>query len=530
MTKLKWFSIGVVATLVAVLLILVPVQVRIDSSGFLSVGVANTNYSALAADITEIKAYAQMETSGCCIHKGNIQLRFDLFLEPDAPGYDIHYVQVVDTESEEYLKGYQGEVDKETGEPLDWDEYNKWWNSLPLVWRNNPFHCVFIFVDATTTDEYIKQKIDAILEQAYKYWILNIYDMQGAYKVLPLDGLVDEQVLSAKSEQETKLDDLVNRASEFESNGSTQIVLNMGSAGIVSANPDTIDIGAAAIDRAGNSPLCYSGTPHTWVEQSNPADGDGEITSFEIWLTFKTDTIDVWLGTFSASGNVLTCRDSESVGDIAYGSQQTGSGLSITVQSGDYFGASDKIDDSISSYIDRDSSGGTGVWYNAAEYIDPSDSATFISIGSWAISLYGEGETAGCTEDITNSPSSWSVNSGSPVDANSNYSTGLTFFTVTNNSGGAVDIAISGTDMTGGGYTWALSDTATPGDMTYGLYAGLSGGDYTTIVKKNSPFNNLVTGLADSGTQDWGLKIYTPTVYSDGNAKSGTVTVTATCA
>jgi hypothetical protein len=135
----------------------------------------------------------------------------------------------------------------------------------------------------------------------------------------------------------------------------------------------------------------------------------------------------------------------------------------------------------------------------------------------------------GCTEDITNTPSAWSVNSGSPVETSSEYTTGLTHFTVTNNSGGAVDITISGTDMAGGGYTWTLSDTATAGDMTFGLKAGLSGGDYTIIVKKNSPFNALVSGLADEGTQDWGLKLYTPTLYDDGYTKTGTVTITATC-
>jgi hypothetical protein len=80
-----------------------------------------------------------------------------------------------------------------------------------------------------------------------------------------------------------------------------------------------------------------------------------------------------------------------------------------------------------------------------------------------------------------------------------------------------------------GGTTWTLSDTATPGEDIYGLYAGLYGGSYNIIVKKNSPFNYLVEGLADSASQEWGLKIYTPTVYSDGAPKMGTVTLTATC-
>lgn len=75
---------------------------------------------------------------------------------------------------------------------------------------------------------------------------------------------------------------------------------------------------------------------------------------------------------------------------------------------------------------------------------------------------------------------------------------------------------------------WALSDTATPGADTYGLKAGLNGGDYTTTVKGNSPYNNLCSNLSVDATQGWGLKLYTPTSFSDNNEKTGTVTLTAT--
>jgi len=78
-----------------------------------------------------------------------------------------------------------------------------------------------------------------------------------------------------------------------------------------------------------------------------------------------------------------------------------------------------------------------------------------------------------------------------------------------------------------GGVTWTLSDTATPASNVYGLKAGLDGGSYNIIVKKNSPFNDLVTSLADSGTQDWGLQLLAPTAFSDGALKTGTVTLTA---
>jgi hypothetical protein len=104
--------------------------------------------------------------------------------------------------------------------------------------------------------------------------------------------------------------------------------------------------------------------------------------------------------------------------------------------------------------------------------------------------------------------------------------TGLDHFTITNLSGFAIDVTISGTDMLGG-TTWTLDDNATPGLNTYGLKAGLDGGDYTIKVKKTAPYNVLKAALGAGATQKWGLKMYAPTGMTDPTAKSGTVTVTA---
>jgi len=103
----------------------------------------------------------------------------------------------------------------------------------------------------------------------------------------------------------------------------------------------------------------------------------------------------------------------------------------------------------------------------------------------------------------------------------------LGFSFLTNNSSYAIDVTISATDMTGG-ITWTLSDTATPGADTYGLRAGLEGGSYNVVVRKNGPYNTLVSSLAGSGgTQNWGLQLLVPTSFSDGAVKSGTITLTA---
>jgi hypothetical protein len=50
--------------------------------------------------------------------------------------------------------------------------------------------------------------------------------------------------------------------------------------------------------------------------------------------------------------------------------------------------------------------------------------------------------------------------------------TGLDYFTITNNSGFAVDVTISGTDMIGGN-SWVLADDGIVGEMIYALKAGL---------------------------------------------------------
>ena len=134
----------------------------------------------------------------------------------------------------------------------------------------------------------------------------------------------------------------------------------------------------------------------------------------------------------------------------------------------------------------------------------------------------------GCSPSISLNSYAWSVNNGDDINASSNYSTGLTEFTITNNSGGAVDISISAANMTGG-LQWTLDDNGSPGDMIYGMFAGLEGEDYHTIVKLNTPYNTFVSGLADSGTQNFGLRMRTPTNFDDGEDKTCNVTLTVVC-
>ena len=114
------------------------------------------------------------------------------------------------------------------------------------------------------------------------------------------------------------------------------------------------------------------------------------------------------------------------------------------------------------------------------------------------------------------------------IEASGTYESGLDHFTITNTSSSTLNITIHGTDMTGGGASWTLSDTASPGADTFGLKAGLEGGSYNIVVKKNATYNMLVSGLSAGNTQKWGLQLLAPTSFTDYIQKSGTIVLTAT--
>lgn len=103
--------------------------------------------------------------------------------------------------------------------------------------------------------------------------------------------------------------------------------------------------------------------------------------------------------------------------------------------------------------------------------------------------------------------------------------TTLTYFTVINNGSSNVTITIGGTDMTGD-FPWTLDNDAIPGEDIYGLMAGLAGTSYNIIVRRDPTYNTLVSNLAASANQSWGLKLYAPTEFSGGGQVSGNVTLT----
>lgn len=89
---------------------------------------------------------------------------------------------------------------------------------------------------------------------------------------------------------------------------------------------------------------------------------------------------------------------------------------------------------------------------------------------------------------------------------------GLSWGQVENDGGAeAVDISIRGYDMTGGAVTWTLSDDGNAGSGIIGMNAGLEGGSYNIVIKKNASYNLLVDELATDATQNFGLQLKAPT-------------------
>jgi hypothetical protein len=144
-----------------------------------------------------------------------------------------------------------------------------------------------------------------------------------------------------------------------------------------------IDVGSAAIDRDS-----YWEEMRTLVSQTNPANDTGVLNVGEVWANENLTGFEV--ATFYVvSGNNLSTRDNDLIGNIAAGSKQTFT-VSLNVNSGDYLGAYAAL-----GHIDRASTGGTGTWYiNDSDKI-PCTNQAFSTIANYILSLYATGTTSG---------------------------------------------------------------------------------------------------------------------------------------
>jgi len=145
-----------------------------------------------------------------------------------------------------------------------------------------------------------------------------------------------------------------------------------------------IDIGNAATDRASTAP-----ENNTWVDNINPANASGTITSVEFYFTGAVTN--VLVATFYRPDpdnfpNNLSTRDTEAIGNLAGGYHQLEVNLDVT--EGDYIGIYFS-----SSSLEKDNvSADDKAWYKSLDNI-PCTNTTFSLDTYNKISLYGTGTT-----------------------------------------------------------------------------------------------------------------------------------------
>lgn len=157
---------------------------------------------------------------------------------------------------------------------------------------------------------------------------------------------------------------------------------------------------------------------------------------------------------------------------------------------------------------------------------------TFASNATWVLSAASFAPAAD-SYDISNTPST--ENLGIVVVNTTYYAYGSApsnpveddecTFTVTNNGAGAIDLDMKIADFTGG-VGWNID--ATPEANEVKLTAYYSGQDPASGLVLTNSDQEFYDGLAGSATKKWDFALLTGTSFTDGVAKSGTLTITAT--
>jgi hypothetical protein len=326
----------------------------------------------------------RFEPSGTHVDtKGNLKIRLDFYPTPESKSYAIQHVEVVDEKSEEYLKGYPGELDKE-GNPVDQKAYDEWYAKLPKVWVTNPALCHFLTVKPDIT----KAELDAIVKSLFTGDVTATIDdasiqANSAHLLSPYMRDKSSTTLTkvAPTEDKISLVDAVNaRLAGFSIGGTVG-----GKSEPI--QPQSIAVGPGATDRAG----ALQGDSYCLVDRNTTANGTGTLDTFEMWsngTTYNTEMATFYV----VSGNNLTTRGNANIGTVTTGSKQTFTGLSVSVSTGDYLGVY-WTGTGGTKGIEKDS-GGSGIWRLFSDAI-PCTNTTFGTYTNCTTSLYATGTEAG---------------------------------------------------------------------------------------------------------------------------------------
>lgn len=327
-------------------------------------------------------AYAVVNKSGCGVHKGNCQIRLDFYLESEAPRYNERYLYLVDVTSVKYLTGYLGKVDEE-GNPINQEDYDNWWESLPRVWENTPFHSHFVYLSADFTQEDIKREIETHLANFYTAFQAEWDKVDGGMRhgwttetrITPTDYSKTESAISYQA-RVTECQAAIDSLAEFVYKPEGEIEGKEFPA-------TEIDMGSAAINRATDI-----GDSYTYIDKANAANDTGTIDTFETWARSTMDGTNK-VGTFHGAGTDYTNRDGEVIGEVTAGAKRTFTGLDIDVSTGDFAGIYFSAGE-----IEADTTGGSDIYRVAGDQFGTGQQ-TYVQRASDAMSLYGTGETVG---------------------------------------------------------------------------------------------------------------------------------------
>ncbi len=316
-------------------------------------------------------------SSGTHVHKDALKVRLDLYPSETDKSYSQNYIYVpVIPET-----GYPGKVDKE-GNPINQEDYKKWLDSLPHIWKLNPCLSVFVKVDENITKELLTQYIGDI----YKPDVLATLDnaLVASTKEQPH---LSAHLISPYMRNKITLSKAKTQSFDSQSKAYIDTILKDFST-IKSASglferiqPQSVDIGPGALTGS------VSLAGYTILSDNNPANADGSLDTLEVW--YKTNATGAKLGTFYGSGTSYTRRDYELIGDVTSGSKQTFTGLACDVVSGDFIG----VYSSTGAVIYRAITG-SYAYYKSGDQFN-AGTQTYGRDTNYSPSLYGTGTESG---------------------------------------------------------------------------------------------------------------------------------------
>lgn len=168
-----------------------------------------------------------------------------------------------------------------------------------------------------------------------------------------------------------------------------------------------ITVGPTVINRA-----VANSAAKTFIQLTNPSNGNGTITSVQIW--FATDATGVKVGAFYGSGTNYTYRDGATLGNVAGGSKQTFA-VSFNISTGDFIGCY-----YATGTLELDTSGGSGQYWKDSDHCKVEAAQTYALNANYLQSINASGTTPASNVYLTTSSSSGG-NVSTPGEAGSPY-------------------------------------------------------------------------------------------------------------